>query len=258
MMLNNYYKIRVASNPRELLSTDTGLPATLAVGALKKLEKEGKSPVKTQSYYTRIKKKQFPGFREAMSTDFPDLLNRKNSESPPPDGPRYFTNQITSSADMQKRLAIRYSLKDKHSQVYKFNEAQQRARAVVQMSADATQSFGQTFSGFNTTRRSIKAEMTPLKVSIDMEPPTFKGSQAPKSTKAAYEQPVSKMHAQIMQNYRVFKQAIDERQATEQTQMQIMTTTRASDQQSTSHGADFTITARAKMMTSQGVRPERS
>jgi len=57
MMLNNYYKIRVASNPCELLSTDTGLPATLAVGALKKLEKEGKSPVKTQTIYKRIKKK---------------------------------------------------------------------------------------------------------------------------------------------------------------------------------------------------------
>ena len=129
MMLNDNYKIRAASNPRELLSTDNGLPGTITVGALKKLEQEGKSPVKTVAYTMRIKRKQFPGYKEAMSTDFPDLLSRRSdSSSPPPPSPegptpRHFTNKFSSSVDMQKRLAIRYRLKDKYSQIYKFNEA---------------------------------------------------------------------------------------------------------------------------------------
>jgi hypothetical protein len=77
-MINNpNYNIRASSNPRDQLSTGNGMPGTIAVGTLNSLESEGRSPMKSAAQTARHGKRAFPGFRMAMSKDFPDLMGHK-------------------------------------------------------------------------------------------------------------------------------------------------------------------------------------
>ena len=62
------------------------MPGYIAVRDLKRLESEGRSPVKTAAQMYRSPKKEFKGWRIAMSRDFPELLSfrRDSSGSPIP------------------------------------------------------------------------------------------------------------------------------------------------------------------------------
>jgi hypothetical protein len=44
---NEHYNIRASANPNEQLSTGTGLPGFIRIKDLRRLEQEGRSPVKT-------------------------------------------------------------------------------------------------------------------------------------------------------------------------------------------------------------------
>ena len=62
------------------------MPGSIAVKDLRRLELEGRSPLKTAAQMHRSQKREFKGWRIAMSNDFPELLSfrRDSSGSPIP------------------------------------------------------------------------------------------------------------------------------------------------------------------------------
>lgn len=88
LVSNADFNIRASSNPRAQLSTSNGMPGTMKVREIRKLELEGRSPLKSAAETTRVGKRKFPGYRIAMSKDFPDFPGfiRERSNSPPRSG----------------------------------------------------------------------------------------------------------------------------------------------------------------------------
>lgn len=86
---------------------------------------------------------------------------------------------FSSSPEMQKRLAIRYSLKDKHSEIYKLSEALKvREQHIPNYNNYYQQHLEhQSSLGMDSTAKRFMHEKTPvIQMTVTMDSPVFKGS----------------------------------------------------------------------------------